>query len=140
MYTLDELREQNREILELCDVLAVLVEHKHLRNNPHVCALMARFKEKVWIHLVFEDNTIYSELSRHDEASISEVARRFHDSAREIRKRFSSYVRHWCKPEVSEAEFPALLEESREVFGLIRQRVAYENDEMFPLVAQYHAA
>jgi iron-sulfur cluster repair protein YtfE (RIC family) len=140
MYTLDELREQNREIVRLCDVLSVLVEHEQLRNNPYVCELMTRFKEKVWIHLVFEDNTVYTELSRHNDPAISEIAQRFHDSAREIKKRFSNYVRHWCKPEVSEEEFPVLLEESREMFRLIRERVNYENEQMFPLVEQYHAA
>ncbi|MCG6886662.1 MAG: hypothetical protein LJE74_05585, partial [Proteobacteria bacterium] len=63
MYTLDELKNQNEEIARLCDVLSVLVEHRSMHNNPYVCELMSRFKEKVWMHLVFEDNTFYSELS-----------------------------------------------------------------------------
>jgi DUF438 domain-containing protein len=137
MYSLDELRKQNQDISQLCDVLSVLMEQRSLHDNPYVCELLSRFKEKVWIHLVFEDNTIYAELARHGDPAVSEVAQGFHDSAKEIKKRFSAYVRHWCKPAIDEAEHRALANESREIFRLIRERIAYENEHMFPLVAEH---
>ena len=134
MYSLDELKAQNQEISDLCTVLSVLVEQQSLHNNPVVCELMARFKEKVWMHLVFEDNTLYAELARHDDKAVSETARTFHDNAREIKKRFSGYVRRWCKPAVDDAEHEALVKESREIFQLLKERVEYENQHMFPLL------
>jgi DUF438 domain-containing protein len=140
MYSLDELKTQNQEIADLCAVLSVLVEQQSLHNNPYVCELMGRFKEKVWIHLVFEDNTIYSALSRHDNTTVSSIAQDFHDSARQIKKRFSSYVRRWCNPTVGEHEHDELVKESREIFQLIMDRVKYENEKMFPLVTEHHAA
>lgn len=140
MYSLDELKTQNQEIADLCAVLSVLVEQQSLHNNPYVCELMGRFKEKVWIHLVFEDNTIYSALSRHDNTTVSSIAQDFHDSARQIKKRFSSYVRRWCNPTVGEHEHDELVKESREIFQLIMERVKYENEKMFPLVTEHHAA
>ena len=140
MYSLDELKAQNQEISDLCAVLSVLVEQPSLHNNPYVCELMGRFKEKVWIHLVFEDNTIYSALSRHDNTAVSGIAQDFHDSARQIKKRFSSYVRRWCNPAVGEHEHDELVQESREIFQLIMERVKYENEKMFPLVMEHHAA
>ncbi|HEC07139.1 MAG TPA: hypothetical protein ENJ12_09815, partial [Thiolapillus brandeum] len=87
MYSLEELKQQNKEIKDLCAVLSVLIEDKSLHDNPYMCELMARFREKVWMHLVFEDNTVYAELLRHQDPSVSETARNYHDSAREIRKR-----------------------------------------------------
>ena len=140
MYSLDELKEQNQEISDLCAVLSVLVEQPSLHNNPFVCELMSRFKEKVWIHLVFEDNTIYSALSRHENTAVSSVAQDFHDSARQIKKRFSGYIRRWCNPSVGQLEHEALVKESREIFQLIKDRVEYENEKMFPLVTQHDAA
>ncbi len=140
MFTLDDLKKQNQEISELCEVLSVLVAHKSLHTNPYVCELMSRFKEKVWIHLVFEDNTIYSGLSEHSDAAIREVARNFHDSGREIKKRFSTYLRHWCKPVTEAIDHDALLEESEEIFRLIKQRIKYENEQIFPLIAAQQAA
>ena len=140
MYSLDELKHQNQEISDLCAVLSVLVEQPDLHNNPYVCELMNRFKEKVWIHLVFEDNTIYSSLARHDNTKVSDVAQDFHDSARQIKKRFSNYVRRWCDPAVAEDEHEQLVRESREIFQMIKDRVQYENEKMFPLITEHHAA
>lgn len=134
MYSLDELKQQNQDIKNLCAVLSVLIEQKSLHDNPYVCELMSRFKEKVWMHLVFEDNTVYAELLRHHDKTVSDTARNYHDSARAIRKRFSSYVRHWCRPAVTDAEHEALLAESRELFSRIRERADYENEQMFPLI------
>jgi hemerythrin-like domain-containing protein len=140
MYSLDELKTQNQDISDLCAVLSVLVEQPSLHNNPYVCELMSRFKEKVWIHLVFEDNTIYSALSQHDNTAVSDIARDFHDSARKIKKRFSSYVRRWCNPAVEQSEHEELVTESREIFQLISDRVKFENEKIFPLVTEHHAA
>ena len=140
MYSLDELKVQNQEISDLCAVLSVLVEQQSLHNNPFVCELMARFKEKVWLHLVFEDNTIYSALSRHDNSTVSEVAKDFHDSARQIKKRFSTYIRRWCNSSIGESEHDELVAESREIFQMINDRVEFENEKMFPLVTKHLAA
>lgn len=134
MYTLDELREQNQDISALCDILLPLMEDIALHDNPYVCELLARFREKVWMHLVFEDNTLYAELARHNDPGISATARRFHDSARDIKKRFSGYVKHWCTPALSEQEHVALKKESQEILRLVMERIRYENEKIFPLV------
>ena len=136
MYSLDELKQQNQEIKDLCDVLSVLIENKSLHSNPYVCELMSRFREKVWMHLVFEDNAVYAELLRHEHRSVSDAAKKYHDSARAIRKKFSGYVRRWCNPAVTNEEHAALVEESREIFGQIRERADYENEKMFPLIEE----
>ncbi len=139
MYSVEELHQQNREISQMLDVLSVVVEHRQLHNNPFVCELMNRFREKVWIHLVFEDNTVYGELANDQDPEVAATARRFHDSARRIKKRFAGYVRQYCMAEISDAEHAALLEESREVFAMIRDRIRFEEQFMFPLLER-HAA
>ncbi|MCW8901757.1 MAG: hemerythrin domain-containing protein [Gammaproteobacteria bacterium] len=132
--TLDELKEQNLEISQLCEVLYVLVEQSSLHDNPFVRELMTRFKEKVWVHLVFEDNTFYSALLNSDDEKIRETVRAFHDSAKEIKHRFSSFVRRCCTAPETAPEYEALSKESHEIFTLIRDRIAYENEKMFPLI------
>ena len=134
MYTLDDLKQQNRDIQQLCDILSVLIENKSLHDNTYVCELMSRFKEKVWMHLVFEDNTVYAELARHQNNTVSDMAKSFHDSAKIIKKRFSGYFRHWCNPAVTDIEHETLVQESREIFALIQERINYENEQMFPLI------
>ena len=136
MYSLDDLKNQNQEISQLCDVLSVLMKQQSLHDNPYVCELMKRFKEKVWVHLVFEDNTIYSALLHTDDEKISNVAKTFHDSAKEIKHLFANFVRHWkCLP-VSNSDHDMLSKECDEIFMLIRDRISYENEKIFPLVEQ----
>jgi len=137
MYTLDELKKQNTEITELIDVLTALIEHQNLRGNPYVCDLVAKFNEKVWMHMVFEDNTIYSELARHHNPDISNIAKNFHDSAREIKKDFSSYVKLWCKVSEGQANKDSFTEESVRIFSLIRERIRFELEEIFPMVEKH---
>ena len=135
MYSsLDQLKEQNQEISHLCDVLCVLVQQPSLGDNPFVQQLMTRFKEKVWIHLVFEDNTFYSSLMSSEDPKVREIAQSFHDSAKEIKHKFSNFIRQCCNKAEDASEYKAFSEESHEVFELIRARIAYENEHIFPLV------
>ena len=137
MYTLDELKRQNQEISDLIDVLSVLMNEMQLRKNPYVCELVSSFNEKVWMHLVFEDNTIYSELARHHNPDISELAQNFHESARQIKKHFTHYVKLWCQTSTDEGNHEAFIEQSNKIFQLIRDRVRYESEEMFPIIEKH---
>ena len=140
MYTLDELKKQNKEISELCDVLCVLLKEPSLYSNSFANELMNRFKEKVWMHLVFEDNTIYSELSQHPDDEISRVVSECHQSGRTIKKQFSMFIRNWKKYVESGKEHVSVHDECREIFTLIRERIRYENDKIFPLVKRLQTA
>jgi len=134
MYSLDDLKKQNLEISQLCDVLSVLIEKESLHNNPYVCELMSRFKEKVWVHLVFEDNTIYAALLHTNNEEVSKTAKAFHNSAKEIKHRFAGFIKHWCSLPGNDSEHKLLSNESKEIFALIRERIIYENNQIFPLV------
>ncbi len=134
MYTLEELKKQNQEISQLCDVLSPLMEKESLHNNPFVCELMTRFKEKVWVHLVFEENTIYAAFLNHNDEEISQMAKNFHQSAKKIKHRFAAFVRNWCSLPGSESEHKLLSNESKEIFALIRERITYETSHIFPLI------
>ncbi|RDH81296.1 MAG: hypothetical protein DIZ80_14425 [endosymbiont of Galathealinum brachiosum] len=137
MYSLSELKKQNQEISDLIEVLRVLFNDKKLVNNPFVCDLVSRFNEKVWMHLVFEDNTIYSELAKHHNPDISEIAKSFHDSAKEIKKEFSCYVKHWCKASGADHHQQAFCGDSSAILDKITQRIEFETDKIFPLVEKH---
>ena len=137
MYTLIELKKQNTEITDLIEILHVLVKQKSLANNPFVCELVERFNEKVWMHLVFEENTIYSELAKHHNPDISNIAQAFHENAKDIKKRFTHYVKLWCHASKEQKDHTAFVTESNAIFELIRERVRYESEEVFPLVEKH---
>ncbi len=89
------------------------------------------------MHLVFEDDTLYAELVKHNSKSVNSIARAFHDSAKDIKKTFSGYFHHWCNPAVTDEEHEAMKQESKALFNLVRERIDYENDKMFPLVEKH---
>ena len=134
MYTFHELKKQNQEIDNLIAVLNNLISDKTLIKNPVVCDLVSRFNEKVWMHLVFEDNAIYSELAKHQNPQISTIAQEFHNSAKEIKKEFSHYVKLWCKASGADHHQQAFCEQTPDMLNKIKQRIIYENKEMFPLI------
>ncbi len=137
MYTLEELKRQNREIADLISVLTVLKDHHELRGNPFVCDLFASFNEKVWMHLEFEDDTLYSEMARHHNPEISSIARNFHETARKVKRHFTHYVKLWCQAADGNCDPETFSIESAKVFDLIRERIRYETEEMFPLVEKH---
>ncbi len=140
MYSLSELKKQNQEINDLIEVISTLIKEKKLMTNPFVCDLVTRFNEKVWMHLVFEENSIYVELAKHHNPKISEIASEFHESAREIRKDFSAYMKHWCKVSGSDHHQQAFCEETAQMLNKIKARIDYESEKMFPLVETQYAA
>jgi hemerythrin-like domain-containing protein len=138
MYTLNELKKQNQDVSDLIDVLEVLIKKKPLTTNPLVCELVSRFNEKVWMHLVFEDNTIYSELSKHHNPDISNIAKNFHTSAKQLKKHFSGYVKLWHHTSTDKGDHKAFTEQSEKIFSLIKDRIKFESEEIFPIVVQHY--
>ena len=134
MYTLEELEQQNSDIANLCQVLLVLVREPELRGNPYVCDLVSRFYDKVWMHLMFEDKSLYTDLLDSPEPSVVDRVTAFHDSARVLKKRFGSHIKQWCHIDADEEEHAAFKQEMTEVIGAIMERVAAENETMIPLV------
>ena len=136
MYTLEELVEQNRDIKQLCEVLGVLMPNTALHDNEYVIDLMNLFREKVWMHLVFEDKTVYAELARHSDDEIKQIAHDFHQSARGTKKDFAEFMRRWQHREDAPHD-NTLCEQCGAMFQQILERVEYENKKMFPLVEEH---
>ncbi len=134
MYSLNELKKQNQEINDLIDVLRVLIKEESLINNPLVCDMVSQFNEKVWMHLVFEEKSIYAELAQHPNSEIKEIAAQFHNSAKEIKKEFSAYMKLWCLVSGAERHHQAFFEQSSYIMDKVKQRVTYEVDKVFPLI------
>lgn len=134
MYSLDELKQQNKEIADLCQVLSVLVEKSELRKNVVVCELVSRFTDKVWLHLVFEDKAVYADLLAQRDADVAATAERFRASAHALKKRFADYQKQWCITDPDATDHEAFVRESRDILQRILDRVRVENEQIFPLL------
>ena len=135
MYSVEELQQQNRDIADLCRVLEVVVENPQLRGNPYACDLLSKFFDKVWMHLVFEDKSLYSDLLLHQDDEVVKIASSFHDSAKKLKKSFRKRVRQWCNvAPLKEGEKDSFQDEMLIVIEDVMRRVKSENEVIIPLV------
>jgi hemerythrin-like domain-containing protein len=136
MVKIEELRAENQEIVELCEVLTALIDHSHLRNNPVFCELIARFSNKVKAHLSREDQAMYSEMLTHSEKKLRDTASLFMGNTRELKKLFAGYAKQWCHPSPDAHEHAAFVKETQDMFRIIKERIRMENEQLFPVLAQ----
>ncbi len=134
MYTLDELIQQNKEISELSETLLVLIAQPGLRKNHYVCELISRFYDKVWMHLLFEDKSLYTDLLQHSDPDTVQKIKNFHTSARDIKKQFGRHIKQWCHLDMSEQEAEQFSTQMAQVITEIIDRIRVEEEEIIPLV------
>jgi hypothetical protein len=105
-----------------------------------VCDLVSRFKEKVWLHLVFEDKALYADLLAQRDTGAAATAERYRVGAHSLKKQFADYQKHWCITDPDATDHEAFVRESREIFRRILDRVRVENEEIFPLLENVQPA
>ncbi len=138
MVDVTDFGKENQEIVHLSAILRILVDHSDLRENPVFCDLMTRFRDKIWAHLLHEDRAVYSELLGHRDKSVNDVADQFLANTHALKKILSTYIKRWCQtPGVISGEQEAndtFLDETREVFRLVDERINLENTKLFPII------
>ena len=136
MVNVTEFSKENQELTDLGAVLDVLVVNPDMRENPVFCDLLSSFSEKIRAHLDHEDRAMYAELLSHSDKSVNEVASKFIDNTHQLRTILSSYVKRWChatrgsKDITGHEEF---MNETREIFHLVNDRIDLERNKLFPL-------
>jgi len=136
MSQLDELRNENKDITDLCHVLSVLVEDRSLHKNPVACELLDRFMQKVNKHLDHEGRSIYGEMLKHGDTNTQNVARQFMSNTHELKKLISKYNRKWCDIPEDESEAVNYTTETKLIFNLMCERIHMEDKRLFPLIEE----
>lgn len=138
MYTLEQLKKQNKDITNLIEILEALIKDEKLMQNPLSCELLSQFNEKVWTHLVFEDKTIYAELCKHHNPDINGIVKEFHTSSKELKSLFAQHVKNWRNKSTENDQYDLYYEQSKHIFSLIKIRVKTESEKIFPIVEQHY--
>ena len=136
MVNVAEFSRENQELTDLGAVLDILVVNPDMRGNPVFCELLSSFSEKIRAHLDHEDRSMYAELLSHDDKSVNEVASKFINNTHQLRTILTNYVKRWChttrgsKDMTGHEEF---MQETREIFHLVNDRINLEKNKLFPL-------
>jgi len=132
MLPIQEFKNENAEIKDLCGILGATVDHYSLRGNSIICELLERFVDRVKAHLNHEGRTVYRDLLQHHTAEADKLADHFLGNTQELQRIFNTYSRDWCRKPHSEAEHAQYVDESREMFRLVCDRITFEEEKIFP--------
>ncbi len=132
MIPLEEFRSENAEIKDLCNILNVSVDQYSLRRNSIVCELIDRFVERVNAHLVHEDRSIYRDLLKKHTQEADQVADHFLGNTQELKRIFGEYKRDWCRKPHSEKDHAEYVDESKDMFKMVCDRIEFEENKIFP--------
>ena len=132
MIPIEEFRAENQEIRDLCNILGMSVDMYSLRSNSVVCELIERFADRVNAHLAHEDRSIYRDLLKKHTHEADMIADKFLGNTRELKRIFNEYNRGWCRKPHSETVHTKYVEESRQMFKLVCERIDFEEKKIFP--------
>ena len=130
----EDFKKENQEIHELQMILMNLVENNNLVTNPVFFELLGRYHDKIAAHLLHEDSSIYAGLLKHKDKKVNEFACSFLANTRELKKILSKYSKGYRKLSGNDAKYDKFLQESRDIFRLLDERIDLENKKLFPLI------
>jgi len=133
MVPVNEFREENQEISNLCDVLCTLLGNEKVVTNPIVCELFERFHKQLSAHLEHEDRSAYGDLLRHHGDAATKLASEFLENTHELKKIVKRHNKKWCNGS-EEKDIPAFIKETNELFKLVDQRLGLEENKLFPIL------
>lgn len=132
MIPIDEFRAENAEIRDLCTILNLAIDEYNLRNNIIVCELIDRFVESVNAHLRHEDRSIYRDLLSQHTQQANHIADHFLGNTQELKRIFKAYSRGWCRKSHTEPQHQKYVQESKEIFKMVCDRIDFEEHKIFP--------
>ena len=135
MVPVNEFREENVEITQLCQVLAALLADDKLVTNPIVCELFDRFRDKVAAHLLHEDRAAYGELLRNRGKESGALASAFLENTHELKKLIAKYNKKWCRGiRPTDETAKQFQQQTTDIFQLVNQRLNMEENKLFPML------
>ncbi len=138
MQTLDDYRGNHAELRQMIDDLQSILTPESLKVRPNAKTayeLLCDLGERVKRHLADEDRSIYPSLLIHEDPRVKSIAWGFISGEKPLRKTFDDYHRKWLKH--TDYKFPEeFLDETREVFSMLTQRIEREEQVLFPKLVE----
>lgn len=131
------LRKQHEKlagrILEVQDLLtpeelALSKKAIHERN------LLSEFIGVLDWHFGMEDEFFYPELLKHENAELREMTKRYIDEIGGLKKRFEEYNKKWEEIDSIKDDPNGFVEETRDIFDALSERIQRENNELFVFI------
>jgi len=139
MITLEELRQEVHEITDVSNVFLYLIENRKMCDSKITCNLFFDYVEKVKCHLDVHDTKIYALILKEGDDKGRELAENFLSGSIEIKRIFQDYLKKWSRKGSKKlylSDHDEFVRETREIFGMVLNRIQHETEQLYPLVSQ----
>ncbi len=140
MVSFNRFYEQQHEIAEITQVLAMLITERPLCDNSITGNLFEQYTRKVAEHLDLEGKLLYSKLLTSGDRSRQNTATSFLEGSREIKRIFQHFTHRWCRHGLRIDDHACFVAETTEMFELVRQRIEDATEKLYPAVREELAA
>ena len=128
-------RRQHEELAQSVAEISELLDADELAKGASVVSgHLSILSGKLTVHLAMEDKGLYPRLVRHPKAPVRDLAQRFMNEMGSIHDIFRAYLTRWRDPLQIERHAPKFVEETKTLLSALTQRIAREDNELYPMV------
>ncbi|MDQ3036028.1 MAG: hemerythrin domain-containing protein [Myxococcota bacterium] len=128
-------RRQHLELLEVAAEISDRLDAVELTKDASMMAgLLSVLSGKLTIHLAMEDKGLYPRLQRHSNERVRALATKYMTDMGSICQVFGAYIERWRDRLNIQNDAAAFVTETRGILGALSNRIAREDNELYPMV------
>lgn len=131
----EHFRQDHREIHDLVQQLRQLIRSGADTNAPKIVMLLVRIGEKVTRHLQEEDQQLYLPMAMSSDTQLANIAIDVQIRMGEIHEAFEEFCEVYRTPADIIHNLSGFRQDASAVFKVLHDRMRFENNELFPLLA-----
>lgn len=143
MVNFDDLHAQNHKITEMSNVFLYLIRERSMCDTECARTLFFDYIAKVREHMELVDAQLCGCLIKSQDRAMANTADRFLSGSIEIKRIFAAYVKDWCnerRRELAIGDHAAFVKDTKQMFGLVLERIQRETEHLYPLVRRLDEA
>jgi hemerythrin HHE cation binding domain-containing protein len=139
---IDNLSRQHKELVRTGTEMFGWLDPAKLRAKgaSEVYRSLSSLSGILKVHLAMEDRSLYPHLVNHRDLQLRTMAQRFLDERSQIRDRYDEYKGRWSSAAAIEANAERFVEETRQILGMLHNRMKMEDDVLHPEIVRVVAA
>lgn len=135
MTILSSFEAEHRELADAIARLRRLVAGPGPDEQGELPALRWRFAFLIARHISVEDTHLYPRIAADKRPEVARVVARFHGKIGALKERVQRYQTQWTPGMIAE-QWPAFQAETLALLNDVEERIAVEEAELFPLIAE----
>lgn len=139
MATLDLLKDQHHELLDIASALSLHLQIDRIAEMPDaVHELLLNLAGRLRVHLAMEDRGLYPLLLETRDETVKRLAREFIDDIGGLSARSRKYMLRWSVPRLISEHPRDFARETRELLQELSLRIEREETELYPLLKEHN--